>query len=263
MLAQAAEAEAREDSLENDLIQTLEEINSNLERIKEKQGLITVGSPENLSRKQTILDNIAVINSLIDNNRRMNEKLNLQLRKIGKEKNALARLADQSKDRVAKQEVEIAELKSLLEKESFKVAELNRKVEELVSENAKVVAEREALSAGNTELDRNLNTAWFTYGTAAQLAERGLMVKQGGILGIGRKDVLTEAFHRNKALFTTVDVRELKEVPLHGRKPKLLTDHPNGSYELKKEENGYSLLVIREPNDFWSRSRYLVVEVQD
>jgi len=42
----------------------------------------------------------------------------------------------------------------------------------------------------------------------------------------------------------------------------LLTSHPEGSYELKKDDKGQLTLVITNPNKFWSVSRYLVIEVK-
>jgi hypothetical protein len=258
---QAAEALAKQDSLENELLETLSEINSNLELIREKQGLIRIGAPENISKKQQILENISLINSLIEENRKKSDRLTIQLRKLGKEKNALARVADQARERIRRQEEEIENLKDLLEKESFKVAELNQRVQTLESDNEAISGERSALSEGNTQLDREINTAWFTYGTASQLKEKQVVEKKGGVLGIGRKEALTDIFHRNKAVFTAIDIRETSQIPLHGKRPRLLTDHPKGSYELNETEGEYSQLNIKEASDFWSRSRFLVIEV--
>ena len=42
---------------------------------------------------------------------------------------------------------------------------------------------------------------------------------------------------------------------------KLLTNHPEGTYELQKDNEGYLTLVITNPDSFWSLSRYLVVEL--
>jgi hypothetical protein len=259
---QAAESEAAQDSVENAVAQTLSEINENLERIKERQRLITMNPAEQLSKKQQILDNITLINSLIEDNRRKNELLQMQVGKLRKDKNALSKLVDQSRARIEQQEIEISNLKQELESETFKVTELNQRLEMAAQEVNKLHSESEALSAGNAQLDKSANTGWFVYGTASQLQEKQLVEKAGGILGIGKKDRLTNAFHRNKGVFTAIDTRNVKEIPLYGRKPRLLTDHPANSYKIEADGSEYTKLLIIEPADFWSRTRFLVVEVR-
>jgi hypothetical protein len=263
-LQQAEDATQRTDSVEHAMVETMDEINRNLELIREKQGVIALTSPENLSKKNQILENIRLINSLLEDNRKKNDQLALQVRKLGSEKNAMARVADQTKERIRKQEQEIATLKELLEKESFKVADLNRKVETLETEMNALIIERDELHDGNAALDKDLNKAYFTYGTSEQLLSKELIEKKGGVFGLGQKEALAAAFHRNKASFTEIDVRNTSSIPLHGKKPRLLTDHPKGSYELTMQSGaeGYSLLVIKEPSDFWSRSRFAIVEVK-
>ena len=262
---QKAEDETRaRDSIENELVETMDEINRNLDLIREKQGLISLNNnPEDLSVKSEILRNISIINDLIDDNRKKIDELTIQARKLGKEKNALARIADQTRERMKKQEEEIASLKTRLEEESYKVEDLNRRLDEIRSDNEALMAEAELLAKGNAELDKNLNMAYFTYGTSAQLQEKGLIEKKGGIFGIGGKDALTAAFYRNKASFTELDIRKTAEIPIQGKKPKLLTVHPEGSYEWVENKNDeYSKLKITEAADFWSTSKFLIVEVR-
>jgi hypothetical protein len=262
-LEQAEFARAEKDTLENALVNTMEEINNNLDRIREKQGIISMTNPENLSRKEEILNNISLINSLIENNKKKIEELSQQARRLGKEKSALTRLADQTRARIQKQESEISELKEKLSQESFKVADLNKKLTELQMTNEDMQVERTLLIENNAQLDRDLNKGYFTYGTFKQLSERNLVVKKGGIFGIGKKEALASAYFRNKASFTELDIREATSIPVQGKKPRLLTPHPDGSYEWQHNgEEEYSTLKIRNFEDFWSTSRFLIVEVK-
>ena len=66
----------------------------------------------------------------------------------------------------------------------------------------------------------------------------------------------------NKNYFTQIDIRTDKEIKLYSKEAKLLTAHPEGTYELKKDDKGQLTLVITNPNKFWSVSRYLVIEVK-
>jgi hypothetical protein len=259
---QAEDAGMARDSLENELVETMDEINRNLDVIKEKQGMISLeGNSEDISKKTEILHNISIINDLIDANRRKIDELTIQAKKLGKEKSALARIAEQTRARIKKQEEEIADLKARLEQESYKVEDLNRKLDEVRSDNEALQAEAEMLLKGNAELEKNLNKAYFTYGTSQQLAEKGIVEKKGGLFGLGSKDALTSAYFKNKASFTELDLRETSTIPIQGKKPLLLTSHPQGSYQLKSEGD-YSQLVIIDAGDFWSTSRFLIIEVR-
>jgi hypothetical protein len=254
---------AARDTAENTLVSTMEEINRNLERIREAQGLISMDTREKLSNKASILKNIHLINALIEDNKKKIEALTAQARKLGKENGALARIADLTRARISKQEEEIAALKEQLAQESFKVADLNQRMDEMLMKNEDLLAERTLLAESNAEMDRDLYKGYFTYGTFKQLSERNLVEKKGGILGIGKKETLNNAFTKNKALFTELDIREAQSIPVHGRKPRLVTTHPDGSYEwIEKEGEEYATLRIKNFNDFWSTSRFLVVEVR-
>ena len=54
----------------------------------------------------------------------------------------------------------------------------------------------------------------------------------------------------NKDYFTQIDIRKDKEIKLYAKEAKLLTTHPEGSYELTSDEKGELTLMIVEPNKF-------------
>ena len=264
-LQEAEDAQAKKDSIENILVETMDDINRNLELIRQKQGLISLNNvSENISKKDAILENISMINSLIDDNRRKIDELTIQARQLGKEKNAMSRIAEQTRQRIVKQEEEINSLKAQLEQESFKVADLNKKVSEMQTDNEALAAELTAMTEGNEKLDKDLNKGWFAYGTYEELKEKELVEKKGGVLGVGKKEALSQSFFKNKSYFTELDVRTTKMIPIHGKRPKVISFHPDNSFELKSnpDNDQYSQLLIKNPEEFWSTSRFLVVEVK-
>lgn len=122
---------------------------------------------------------------------------------------------------------------------------MNTNVTELTTQNeekAKVVAEQ----------DKQINTAWFVFGTKSELKEQNILNK---------KEVLKEGSF-NKNYFTEIDIRTQKEIKLYSKSAKLLTSHPSGSYTLAKDAKGQYVLKINNPNTFWSVSRYLVIQVK-
>lgn len=263
-MQQVTVVSASRDSLENELVNTLDEININLDKIRDKQGIIANSNgAESLSKKQEIIASIQAINALIEENQQKIAKLEGQAKKLGKEKGAMTRIAQQTKFRIQRQEDEIAILKEQLTQEQYKVEDLNRRVNEAQASNDTLTGQRNELTDNNTKLDKDLNKAWFMYGTHSELKTKDLIEKKGGVLGIGKRDVLSNAFYKNRSSFTEVDIRETKTIPIQGKKPKLITFHPESSYNLSENKGTeYSNLNITNAEEFWSSSRYLVVEVR-
>lgn len=64
----------------------------------------------------------------------------------------------------------------------------------------------------------------------------------------------------DQSFFTTADKRTLTRIALHSKKAEVLTNQPAGSYNIA-DENGQKVLVITNPEQFWSLSNYLVVKI--
>jgi hypothetical protein len=102
-----------------------------------------------------------------------------------------------------------------------------------------------------SQQDKELNTAWYVFGTKRELKEQNIL-KSG--------EVLQGNFNKN--YFTKIDIRVDKEIKLMSRDAKLLTNHPAGSYTLERDANKQYVLRITNPQQFWSTSKYLVVQVK-
>ena len=100
--------------------------------------------------------------------------------------------------------------------------------------------------------EKQINNAWFVYGTKAELKEQGIL--KGG-------EVLKDNDF-NKDYFTEIDIRNVKNIKTYSKSARLLTTHPDGSYMLTKDGNGYYELHISNPSRFWSVSKYLVMLVK-
>jgi hypothetical protein len=105
--------------------------------------------------------------------------------------------------------------------------------------------------------DKALNTAWFVYGTKKELKEQNIL--EDKLLG---KDEVLQSLDFNKDYFTQIDIRKDTEFKLYSKSAKLLTTHTNGSYEWTKDEKEQYILRVTNPTDFWSVSRYMVIQVK-
>ena len=99
--------------------------------------------------------------------------------------------------------------------------------------------------------DKELHTAWYVFGTKRELKEQNIL-KSG--------EVLQGNFNKN--YFTKIDIRVDKEIKLMSRDARILTNHPAGTYTLERDANKQYVLRITNPQQFWSTSKYLVVQVK-
>lgn len=242
------------DSELNDIIVTMTEVQNGIRRIAEAEGRVTVadGNQENVSSRAIIRDNMEYICEAMQQNRelvaQLREKLNASRFKADKLKN----LVDGLQSQVESQNLRIQELQaSLVEKDSTILAQTMR-IDSL-SQNVASLTESARENDGTmVRQEKQINNAWFVFGTKAELKEQGIL--KGG-------EVLKDAGF-NKDYFTEIDIRQVKNIKTYSKSVRLLTTHPDGSYMLAKDAKGYYELHISNPSRFWSVSKYLVMQVK-
>lgn len=253
---QALTTQILKDSLEKLFAETLADIESNLDYVQQKQGVIIESSAainESVSQRDRILNNIRSINSLMDENKVKIAKLNDQLKKFKGDNTRLNNLVVDAETKMRELDKQITLLKDDLQKKSFDLAELNKKVSDLDMKN-------QELKAQVTAYDKEANTAYYAYGTTKELKKVGVLEKQNAVERIVKKPAVKEGFAED--YFVRIDVREVKSIPIYAKKAKLLTDHPVSSYELKKEDGKITWLEIKDPEQFWKLTKYLVMSVK-
>lgn len=244
------------DSLERMYITTLDEIDSNLDMVRDKYGVLVLGPNSNadygISKKEQIINGISAINNVMAQNRQKIEKLEKSLKAYKNGKSELVKSIEKAKARIEKQESQLNLLKDELMKKDFKINELNQ----IVLNRDETV---NTLSKQNDEQKTKLERKYFVYGTKKELAQKQVLVKQKGILkSIGKKTLNTNL---NESEFVDINMYSNTEIPMAGKHPKLLTKHPEGSYQIKTDEDQYCVLRITNPDEFWRTTNYLVVEV--
>jgi len=108
---------------------------------------------------------------------------------------------------------------------------------------------------------KQLNTYYFTEGTYEELKEKGVIEKEGWVPFKGKVVELNENLPTEN--FTAIDKREMTSIPIHAKKAAIISEHPEGTYEFERNEEGLiASLQIKNPDEFWKISKYLVVEVK-
>lgn len=234
-------------------INTLGEIQDNLDSLRVKQKLLALTSSENTpGRRQAILDDIKSIdNALIVKNKKINQLEHL-LHKIkgqnARDKKMIARLNEQ----IAEKTKEIEDLHNQLNEADKSLTDLNQRFNDSMNV---INNQRDAYNKLNTDF----NTVYYTFGTMRDLKKKGVITKSGGILGIGSSPELNGLASNNN--FTKTDRNMLTTIALNARFSRLVTTHPTGSYKIEKGGKTDNF-VITDVQKFWGQSKYLVIEVK-
>ncbi len=245
------------DSTINEFFGTLDQIESNLAVVKSKQGIISQSTSQNneisQDTRQLINDDIQTINDLMEKNKKeiasLKSKLKNSNMKIKKLEEMLARYEKQLQDK----DVEIEQLKQQLLNLNFTVENLSASIDTLKKTNQ---AKEEVISQKTEEM----NTAYYALGTEKELKENKVITKSGGFIGIGRNQKVEQDF--NTEYFKKIDITKLTSINIGGKKAKLLTSHPSGSYKMEGTEKKVDKLVIINVKDFWKVSKYLIIVVE-
>jgi predicted nucleic acid-binding Zn-ribbon protein len=244
------------DSTINDWLLTFDQIEKDLNTIKQKENIITLKSSDSeftKDRKDQILEDIKYINTLLDANKKRIASLSAQLKASGGTIKGLQTRIESLEASLKQYETEIADLKQTLVDKDFEIGQLNTRMFAL-QDTISIQGEKISNQTGR------LNQAFLAYGTFKDLKERGLVIKEGGFLGLGRKEFLIGDF--SDSLFAVIDVTQTRTIPVNSRNAKLITDHPTNSYALIPDgENRIAYIEIKDPDQFWKISRYAVVEL--
>ncbi|MCL2413938.1 MAG: hypothetical protein FWC94_01630 [Bacteroidales bacterium] len=255
---QVLEQQRQEDArLQESLIQFLQEIENNLAEIRSREQMIQdVARERPRDMQQRITQDLADISALMDQNReRLNdlERVRRQLNTANANNRRLQELIDTLTRRVEEQEAQIQQLREELEA-------ANQQIAALTTENQRITQENEQRQAQIDEQTVELNTAFFTMGTAQALRAAEVTTRRGGFIGIGRAQIIYEdAVLQN---FTRIDIREFTRLETNSQRIDLITPHPTGSFRINDENPRNLVIEITNPTDFWQSSKFLVVRTR-
>jgi hypothetical protein len=245
------------DSVINEWMLTFDEIEKDLNTVKEKENIITMKSEDkefSKDKKQQILKDIEYVNTLLDQNKKKIASLTAQLNKSGGTIKGLQIRIAELEASMKERETQIADLKVVLTQKDFQIGQLNTKM----SEQEVAIAQKDEKITTQTA---EMNKGFIASGTYKELKAKGLINKEGGFLGIGRKEAMVQGF--SQSVFTQVNITETKSIPVNSKDAKLITFHPTSSYEMVRDkDNKIASIDIKNPDEFWKVSKYAVVEIK-
>ncbi len=208
------------------------------------------------ANRRRITDRMAALQETMASNKEKIRQLNGRINALNSQNADLQAYITRLEERSAAQEAQIAELLTELENSKVVIKGLNRNVDDLTASNQ----EKDQYIARQIA---DANRAWFIVGTYDELKEAGIVAKSGGFIGIGRKQGTVANMNTDK--FTEIDRTKVTTITLNLKKPMLVTQHPEDSYEFVLDEENKKVtayLHILDPVKFWQYTDYLVVSTK-
>lgn len=226
-----------------------------LDSINTQEGLLynTTGG-ENVNRREEIRGNLAGIRARLESNRNLLAQMEAKLAASNNQNSVLTRTIQQLKDHIAAQEAKIEELNKKLDEAQSQIADLNNQVAEGQEQLKNETEAKEEAQAQATMAENEANRVYYAIGTNSELKKNGLLEKKF----LGATKVMKGDFNAN--YFTVADKRNLKEIPTNGKKVKIWSNMPSGSYEIVDNANGTQSIKITNPSQFWSITPYLIIQ---
>ena len=236
----------------NDMMGILNDIEEGFRAINKAEDRVTIAKDgEGANKQEQIRENIQFIQPRMEHNRSLIAKLQQQMRESSFKSEELKRTVSNLIKQLEEKDDQLKQLRAELAAKDIHIAELDQTISNLNTNVSDLKTESEQKTQTIDSQDKQLNTAWFAFGTKKELKSQNILVKGKVLQG-----------NFNKSYFTKIDIRVDKEIKLYSKSAKLLTMHPSSSYTLTTDAKDQYVLRITNPQIFWSTSKYLVIQVK-
>lgn len=232
----------------------LNDVQEGFQLINEAENRVNVQNAENAPAnvKEQINADLAFIQAKMKENRERIAELEARAEKGDKTAAALRRTIKNLKAELADKEAVIATLLADIDAKNARIQQLDVEVANLNADKNALTAKNAANEQVIAKQDKDMNKAWYVVAKRKALKEQNIL-KMGDVME--QADVVKDDF-------IEIDIRNVAEIPVGAKKARLLSAHPEGSYEIVKAEDGMAVVKILDPQTFWSVTRYLVVRAR-
>lgn len=239
------------------LLLLMGDIYDGLDSINTQEGLLYSMDKggEKFDRRAEIRQNLQSIKDRLEKNRELLSQMQAKLDKTGGENAVLKKTVADLQARIERQETKIAELTTQLEAANAEIQQLTEEVTKGQQDLQAETAAREQAQAEATAAENLANRVYYAIGTNKELKQNGLLEKKF----LGATKVLQGDFNEN--YFTAGDKRTLSVINTGGKKVKIWGNIPKESYEIIDNANGTQSVKILSPQEFWSRTPYLIIQI--
>jgi chromosome segregation ATPase len=198
----------RQDSSMQEFIRGFNEIQDNLDMIKEKEKIVTASSKDAETRKtkqEQIVADIQTIYDVMNKNKQRLAAMKTKLKDSNKRNEELEKFIARLTTEIEEKDSQINNLKGELERLNIEMTNL-------------ITTYKEEVQASDVKTEK-LNTAYYAFGTTKELIKNNVLTKEGGFIGLGKSQKMKEDF--NKDYFTKIDITSVTSIPLGAKKSKI------------------------------------------
>jgi chromosome segregation ATPase len=236
----------------DEMLGTLNEIEEGFQQINEAENRVSLAkSGEGSNKKQQMKENLQFIASRMKENKELIAKLQKKLEGSSLQNTKFKQTIENLTKQLEEKNQQLQALRDELDSKEIHIAALDETVNNLNTNVSNLTTESAKKTETINAQDKQLNTAWYVFGTKKEL--KGQHILEDG-------KVMNGNFNKN--YFTKIDIRNTTEIKLYSKSVKLLTAHPSSSYTLTPDANKQYILRITNPQIFWSTSKYLVIQVK-
>ena len=201
------------------------------------------------SSREQVLSRIATLKAGLERTKTRIEDLDARLKRNGVKIAGLQRMIGGLKKTVTEKEEQIAELNT-------KVASLNTQVAGLSTEVETKTQEIQTKTQELTDKQHELATIFYTIGKKKDLMKSGVVVAEGGVLGVGK--TLKPSGTVNESAFTPLDTDQETVIRIPAKKAMVLSPQPTSSYTLMATSPDVVELHIVDAKEF-RKVKHLVI----
>jgi len=247
------------DSSYNQTLSLLNEIETGFADINkgEKQMMLDLKGTEGkaMNQRDRIVSQMKAIKENLEQNKAKIASLRNLVSKGEKANSLLTETINRLQSKMDEQVAQIKSIQAELAQKNSTIGELTTTV---TNQKSAIEQQKTAISQqGNTIAEQVIekNTVWYCIATSKQLKTAKIITDAG--LFSSKKLMVSEF---DKTLFTKVDLRNTSSIATNSKRVKLLSPHPQSSYQLVTGADKIITITITDPAKFWSISKYLVVQ---
>jgi len=256
--------QAQKDSLElvnarnttemEEILSLLNEVEDNFNSIKSAENYLSVQSNTSgelaPSTKERINSDLRFISEILEKNRQKISELENKLQNSVSKSAQLQQSLNKLRLELEQKTMALVTLNEELERKDKKISELSTNISNLSKDVQDLRIQSNSQQQTISQQHKEIVTVYYCFGTSKELKnQRILMNNQLGA-------------NFNRDFFIKVDdYNKLQTIQLWAKKGKLVSKHPDGSYEFVKDAYNQVELHILDAANFWSLTKYLVVLV--
>lgn len=223
---------------------------------KADNNLIAVASSkEKTITRESIRQDLDAYASLLTRQRERISQLERQMGEGGKDRERMQGIINLLNKQIEEKDATIQQLQKKIETKDFNI---NLLLDEINMLNAKVAAQKQEIQTKQQIIEvaqEMLNEAYYIVGSSKELKQAGVL--QGKFLGKSKVNV----DEIDASVFTKIDISKFHQLTIQSKKITIKSQHPSTSYRITTDKkSGITTLEILEEQDFWSISRFLIIQ---